>query len=489
MRRSTLLGLSLLSLGAVLAGGSAARAQGPPSARDAYPDRVKAIRKRLSKSYYNLGQFCAERKCLEFAVPQFERAMALDPDNEFVRKKLGYRKEKGAWVRDPKVKVDRTNDGAASLEVIQATEEQVKKKQEDLSKQAAGDLIGLAGWCEKEGLEEESRLHYGEVLDYDLHHEKAREALGFRRTGSRWVHAREKDLKSQTEEAMKTASEGEAVSEQTDVERALGKELAKRRTSHILIQGPFNEATARKFARLAEVTCALALKSLGRDPASLGTGFEIVFVATLADHAKYVDAFVEASPEHKKMLKEQAGGVLDSPRHEWIYLDPGLAQDMVVHSATHFVFGSAHAPPGKPWMTCGAAYWFSGRLLDTAFASCLPTEHARGAEPMPKVEDLLALLTPSRWRSDVRRSVADHTDPDISTVLGASLDNAQPEQIVKGWSLVDFLLSDPERGRQFGLFLDRLYAGVPQDKAILEIFGWTYEELEAKWRTFVRTHY
>lgn len=476
--------LPILSAVLVLIVGTPGRGQDDSTAKATYPDRAKAVHKRIAKSHYDLGVFCADRKCFKWAIPEFERAVSFDPDNEFARKRLGFRKEKGVWVRDPKVRIDRTNDSADSLDIILATEEQLAKKRADASKRAASDLISLAAWCDKEGLAAESSLHYGEALDYDLQNEKARKALGFTRVGSAWVHPRGKELKAQIEEALKAAPEGEAASEKTAVETALGKTLTKWRTPHLLLQGPLQETTVRRYARLAEAAFSVIVAGLGADIKELGSDYEIVFLSFPVDHMKYVDALVEGTPEVKKMFKEGAGGVLEYKRHEWILIGPSENQEAIVHSVSHFLLGGPATPACKPWMSEGGAFWFSWRFVGTVRGACMPIERSQQLDPAS-----LESPNPATWAQAVRAWVKEGTDPEISGVMGASLDHVTLDQIIKGWSLMDFFLSDPERGKQFAKFLERLWGGEPQDKAIQETFGWSYEELDAHWRDFVRTHY
>lgn len=451
-----------------------------------YQNRVATVHKRLAKAHYDIGVYCAERKCHEFARRQFERTLALAPDHEFARKRTGFRKQNGAWVKDPKAKVPQTNDDAdyAAIEQVEAA---LRKKLADLGKRATADLVNLAEWCQTSGLEPQARLHYSEALGYDASNEKAHKALGHVRQGGAWLSEAESAARTEAAAIISAAPEGEPVADPSDAERDMGVKLNKRRSTHFTYQSTLPAASVQRQVRLAEATYAFFLKTMDIKEESLPGPFEFLRLTSLAEHVRYVDT-CRNEPADIKALLRSLNEFIEGPFCEsWHEGDGKIQDDATVHETVHMLLGCSYTiwRSQQAWVYEGTACWFTARLLGTAYTDCMGEEGSRESKGFERADS-------AAWRERLRGMVTTHEDPNISGVLNASAQTVAWTQLVKGWSLVDFFLSNPERRDRFKKFCERLGEdglGRNQNDALKEAFEANGENLDLRWRTFVMESY
>ena len=102
---------------------------------------------------------------------EFQKAVHLNPGNEFARKKLD-----GAGAENKK-----------SGEDAKKVEDEYRNRQQKASKPLAAAFIELSEWAMNQGLTAEARLAYGRALDYDPDNATARGAYRVRAALSRWL--------------------------------------------------------------------------------------------------------------------------------------------------------------------------------------------------------------------------------------------------------------------------------------------------------------
>ncbi len=124
-----------------------------------YKEKAKAVDENDAQGHYELGVWCRENKLYPEAKREFIKAIAADPDHEGARKKLGYRKIDGEWVRgksksngkETKLNGDSKSSGgsSANASAIQGT---VKKaiNAGSLSESDKKKLDSSAGLSKKE---------------------------------------------------------------------------------------------------------------------------------------------------------------------------------------------------------------------------------------------------------------------------------------------------------------------------------------------------
>lgn len=445
-----------------------------------YPKRAAELRKKAAKGVYEAATFAFDKKCFMLANQQFEKVIALDPDHEGARKKLGHKKQDGKWAKDPSAKVKGVND--APSDVVDQVKDAVEKKLSDLGKKSGGEFVTLAEWCEKNGLADEAKAHYTEALDYDPNSEKARKALGFTKQGGHWVAGGDKKAKESVAETLKKAPEGTEVKETSDVEQKTSLKLNKRKSEHFFLQGHFPQETVKYHVRLAETTYTQFLQVFDLPEERLSGEYVIVHLATQADHEKYIDVFGDGTAEYKRFLKKCSGYIQPGECENWQNGDDQSEADATVHDAAHMLFGRLGGFNQKPWLYEGMAYFFSGLILGTARTHCVGTETVQGAAGFGGMDT-------AGWKAEIRDSVAKGNDPDIYAVMNSSIESISQVQIVKGWSLIDFFVADPERVENFKIFCQRTSSGLAQEKALSETFHWDYGTLNDEWRKYVRATY
>ena len=84
-----------------------------------YEKKAKALKKDDAQGHYELGLWCRKNGLSAQAKREFEKAIAIDPEHEAVRKVLGYLKREGKWVlpdvtEEKKPAKDRSRPGGLS---------------------------------------------------------------------------------------------------------------------------------------------------------------------------------------------------------------------------------------------------------------------------------------------------------------------------------------------------------------------------------------
>ncbi|MBI3097902.1 MAG: tetratricopeptide repeat protein [Planctomycetes bacterium] len=455
----------------------------PDPARSAEHDRrLLDLRRKAARGYFEIAEGCVSRKCFGVAQAYLALTLAHDSDHEKARKRSGQRRSGTGWERDPKAKIVTTDQ--VTDDVAYQVRETAQEKKRIVDQSVAADLVSLAEWCAGAALPSVAASDFTRALDYDPDNAKARQALGFLRVGERWVSSGVKEADEAMAAELRAAEEGEIVNEPTAVEKGAMVHLSKRRSKHFLVQGDANQEQIKRHVRLAETVYARFLHDFGVTEERLGRDYEVIHLATEADHRNYVDTLTDLSPERKEWIKKHATGYLSQQRCEWFDRDGKEEEDATIHAVAHMLLSKVSGLRwcGSPWLWEGVAFFYSNSLLGTATSCCMGWEQVSGAVGFGGGDTTV-------WKERMREIVVKGEDADIFGVLNGSLDTVNRPQMGKAWSLVDFFLAVPSRQQRFLDFLRRLSQGTEQEKALQEAFQWNYGQLDDEWRAYVRTHY
>jgi hypothetical protein len=154
----------------------------------------------------------------------------------------------------------------------------------------------------------------------------------------------------------------------------------------------------------------------------------------------------------------------------------------VVHSTVEDLFD--HLVGGRrPWMREGLAYHYTKIMFGTAQVMCvnLAGTGSGGEKNLQNPED---------WPLVIRTWIKEGKDPPIFEVFKCKdVAEFSGAETVKGWSMIDFLLT--EHREKFLDYLGKI-RGQSEDedeKILKELFGWTLEDLDTRWKTYANAAY
>jgi len=137
----------------------------------------------------------------------------------------------------------------------------------------------------------------------------------------------------------------------------------------------------------------------------------------------------------------------------------------------------------RPWMREGLAYHFTKTMFGTAGVLCvnLAGTGSGGEKNLQNPED---------WPLVIRTWIRESKDPTIIEVFKCKdIAELSGAETVKGWSMIDFLLT--EHREKFLEYCSKIRGQKEDDdeKTLLEVFGWTLEDFDVRWRTYARASY
>ncbi|MCK6479512.1 MAG: hypothetical protein HUU06_05585 [Planctomycetaceae bacterium] len=191
-------------------------------------------------------------------------------------------------------------------------------------------------------------------------------------------------------------------------------------------------------------------------------------------------------PERVELMKTQKGFYLVDPDC-WIvgYQFPfpkEQTRHTVVHKLSHVMLLRWHFK-GASWPN----WWIVEGLGEVqeinAFGSCqvfcITTGYGEPAADGKWIGE--------SWKAEAKRLVASSGDLRFRDLVTRSLNDLSPHDLVKSWSLVHYLLSlDREKFAKLVLLLkDRM----PASEAVPQVYGASLDDIDARWRDFVRKTY
>ncbi len=452
-------------------------------AKAEYEKKIAAARKKAAVEYATLGKWAAEKKAHQLACPCWERAIVYDPDEPTARKNLGFKKEGNSWVEIPRYDILRAYMGPNDKkEAIEADFETRKPKAE---KKLADEFANVGKFAKDKGMAAEAESCYREAIIFDPDHEASRKALGHVKENGVWVSPADKEAQKANAAKVAGAGEGEEWNEETDVEKALGLKLSKRKSERFKVWAFYGGDPLKKTIKLAEAaqTEFYAIFELPADTVLAPPPIELIILETQDHHGVFIDALSGCAEGDKKWMKSLGGYYSwNPPRGEcwagpW---GPDYGIDFAIHQTTHILwYYYAGEIVDRAWIFEGLAYYMSARLNDTASTFCIAQQSgAMGGK---------SIGTPPGWKALIKAGLKDGTDPDMRATLNAGTNSLNSLMCVKAWSLLDWFFT--ARKKDFMRFLGMMKSGTPQDQALLDAFGGSYDELQSDWASWVKANY
>jgi len=459
--------------------------QDPPAKPPAeeYKDRVARIKESLADEHYKIGEYLYGVSMHRWARDEFRKSIGFSVNHADARKRLGYIKKEGEWEPDP--------DAALETENKKKGDEAIKLKMEyDKRIEKLGKTMGklyadLGGFCEKNKMTPEAQAAWKLAIEYDPLNTESRKKLGYVRQGKEgpWLSKFETAIRKEMKEGIAKAPGGTPRKEETEVEADLGWKHEKRTSKHFLLQAAGqNQEWLSKEIKHAEHAFAMFHKIFNQTEDLFQQPFNLIVVKDKSSHEQYIDKYFQGGDSVRKEFSKKANGSGGFPRSEWVQGDRPDVHDWVVHVTTEQLF--EHLVGGsRPWMREGLAYHFTKTMFGTAGVLCvnLAGTGAGGEKNLQNPED---------WPLVIRTWIRESKDPTIIEVFKckdvAELSGAET---VKGWSMIDFLLT--EHRERFLEFLSKIRGQKEDDdeKTLLEVFGWTLEDFDVRWRTYARASY
>jgi len=425
--------------------------------------RLEAADRAVADEFAAYGDALDRRGLHGRALRAFERAIALAPDHEAARVRLGHMRAEGGWRPDPGADVERTDRGEDDSR--KAALEAIEPRVRALSDRAAAAYAEAAGAARDAKREDLAARAWSRVLDHAPDHEAARRALGYSGTTDSWFRPPEQARRDEIAAALH-AAEG----------RDPSPHFAISGGSMIPEQGTHALAVRDLFLRWFEVPGSREL-------------FPAPMRIEMFGRQEEWDRFVETTypEENWEFARQRIGAVLlyeNGPRlvGRTFNADRGWKLDLTVHDVAHALLHFHQGGKESPlWLNEGVAYVFQLGLLGTASNYCIPGE--------PTAEDAAwDLAPPQTWRARIRASVVDGTTPSIREVVGSRVESMSSAARIKTYSLCDHLLA--ERRKELRDFLARLAAGEDHDAALAAAFHISsQDELDRAWREWVLANY
>ncbi|MBI2900160.1 MAG: hypothetical protein HYY17_08235 [Planctomycetes bacterium] len=435
----------------------------------------------------SIGEFLAGAQMHEWAQREYRRACELDPGCEAAWTKRGYRKVDGKWEFDGTHPVPTKNKktGAEGEKL----RKEYQKKLDSMGADFAQRFARLAEEAEKAGLKEEAAAAWRRSLECDPTNERARKALGYEKLPSGgWATPDEKRLLEEIRSGLASAPTGSAMTEETAFEKALKFPLTKRQADHFVALSPhLPDATLQAFVRYGEHTIATWRKLFGADAFGKTKVYFLVFEKK-EQHEAYIDAYHHGTRQEKDHAKKTSGQLGFPTTECWqgAHTQDSI-EDYCVHATAQnlmriFAVGKRTKTHDPIWITEGTAYWFTRSVHNSARWGCVElSSTGTGEEKDPR--------KPEGWPRLVRAAVVEERDPHIHGVLKClNYQELSTMETIKAWSLVDFLLLE-HRAKFVEFCKDLRGAEDNGEKSLAKVFGWTIEELDAKWREWVAVAY
>src|SRR5579859_6155291 len=456
--------------------------QGSP--QDEYKAKLLALNKSTAAKHSSIGEYLTGASMFLWAREQFYKAIELDPDNEAARKRLGYKKnEDGQWESDPNAKQDFGNKKKAE------EAEKIRKQYGDRLDSAGKDLsrqwADLAFFCKKNMMTAEMSDAFQKALEYDPANVPVRKELGYEKDAKGvWMSRVERELRKEMKDGIAKAPGGQPGTASPEDEAIAGVKMKGRESEHYVIESPhLNDAQMTLILQHAEHAYAMFHKLFGQTDLFGGRKFVFVVLKDKAQHERWVDATYKTDNAAWIKLAKEAVATGHYPRGE-IYQETrpdAFLHDDVIHKTAQSLMelwcGESHC-----WVLEGMALHFTRLMKETAIMHCVDLA---GTSPKNKGKNY---SDPADWPVVCRVWVREGRDPDLTTIMKrTNFGEFDGADAVKSWSLVEFLLA--QHRDKFIAFLQKFKEGKEVEAALKEVWGWTINDLDYRWKQYVKVAY
>jgi hypothetical protein len=221
--------------------------------------------------------------------------------------------------------------------------------------------------------------------------------------------------------------------------------------------------------------------------------YNLIVLKDKAQHQSYVNTMYKGADPARLKLALDARGTGGFPRNE-IYQETApdaLIQDWAIHHTTEallrFWCGERYC-----WVLEGMALHFTRLMKDTCLIHCVDLA---GTSPQNKGKNY---SDPADWPVICRVWVRENKDPDMTAIMKrTNFGEFDGADAVKSWSLVEFLLA--QHKDKFIEFLATLrdlsqkdakgIEGGIVETALKKVWGWTINDLDYRWKQYVKVAY
>lgn len=502
---------ALLALGALAPVGGAGPLSLPAALAQEKVDPVAEWDKRWERStvesanvYEQLYKWCIQNKLSFTAINVRRLVLRYDPDNDEVRKYVGYEKSPdGQWVRnenrrdairdeadieDPKAKRYPEQIISRNKRVVGIWKGLATSAMENAKK----DPAGAAAWTERAG------RAWEKVLEVDPTIEEAHKALNHPKVNGRYVWPEAKpfilvrdERKSGGQKRAKLSFPTQAM-DPDGLFKAAGLTGAAARTERFIVVTEHGKDSAIRQAQWCERALQDYVEVYGVPMDQLKDRVAI----TRFDHVKEEEGFrrmLQAvgwnAARIAEFMKYFGGTQLEAGERAHHGQDGAPADDHCIHWVARgcalgqrsIAITDGIGPPQQgteDWLESSIAYDLTRRLTGT----CLTVVGAFGKYGT----DMTPRIDRDIWMEMARKLVEYDDDVPLSRLVKCKYEdqNIREPQVVKGYALIQFLFeSDVEKAREF--IRTALVTGTPT--AVTKVFGeeMTMDELDKRYRNWI----
>jgi hypothetical protein len=466
--------------------------QGAPP--DEYKAKLSALSKSTASKHFSIADYLGGASMFIWAREQLYKTIEFDPDHEGARKKLGFKKkDDGAWESDPNAKQDFGNKKKGE------DAERIRKQYVDRLDSAGRDLSrqwgDLALFCKKNSMAAEAAAAFMKALEYDPANATARKELGYEKDAKGvWMSKAERELRKEMKDGIPKAPNGAAASAETQAEKSAGVKTKKRESEHFLVESPhLGDPQMGLILQHAEHTYAMFHKLFAQRELFGGQKMDLLVLKDKAQHDHWIDAVFKGNAAEMKLYHECRGSG-GFPIVE-IYQETApdsLLYDWAIHYVTQALMG-IWTGEHYCWIVEGMALHFCKMMKDTALIHCVDLA---GTSPRNKGKNY---SDPTDWPVICRVWVREGKDPDMTAIMKrTNFGEFDGADSVKSWSMIEFLLG--QHRDKFVEFLmtlkdlaseknSKVVEGGIVEAALKKVWGWTINDLDYRWKQYVKVAY
>ncbi|MBI2932641.1 MAG: hypothetical protein HYY16_13415 [Planctomycetes bacterium] len=481
--------IRLVTLAMAALAGSWVLAQEPVSGKppeEEYLERLAKIQQSTADEHAAVGNYLTSAEMHDWARVEYKNATDLVPAHEKANKGLGFtvwNEETHTW--EPDLSKTPTTGNKKKGEQADKIWLEYQKKLEQLGRNIGKKYWELGSWCQRQFKDdtERARKAFEKAVEYDPTNKESRLKLGYKeQKGGGWLSEKELKIRKEMREGIAKAPKGQPDNAPTDVETKLGLKCRKQAGEDVLIESPhLDQKTLEILIQHSQHAYKMFHEVLKQNKL-FGQRQTLTILKDKSQHEKFVDVFGTNWPAEEKRLAKDCIGC----GNERFQADRTQAEleDWVIHRVIMMCSESMAGGEGRHWLHEGLAYYFTLLMHGSAATHCTSLRSTGPGEGNKDFSDA------SVWPVVIRDWLDTGKDPDIHKVFKcnrlAELRGGDP---VKAWSLCEFLVT--EHPDKLIDFMQKIRAVKLEDdeKTFKEVFGWTLEEFNRRWRVFARATY